>query len=76
MALEAASEAVHHHSASFKAAMESVLFPKFVLHVQSLTAGTATKASELITKLREVYSDADVTTWTGKSLINTAEVRR
>jgi hypothetical protein len=74
-AMDAAMSLLDHHGTQFKPCMEYTLVPKFMMHVQSLTAGTAAKVSELVSKMIEVYSDCDVVTWATKALINTAEVK-
>jgi hypothetical protein len=72
--MDAAIALMDHHGSQFKHCMEPQLVPKFMVHVQSLTPGTTAKANELVSKMIEVYSDADVVAWCAKALINTAEV--
>lgn len=72
--LDAAMHFLRIHPGSFKPAMDTLLFPKFMMHVHALAAATATKADELITVILSMYPHADVILWAVKTLINTAEV--
>ena len=73
--LEAACVVFDHCGAAFKAHMEATLFPRLMAHVQSLTAGTAAKANELVVILLGLYGDSDIVLWCVKTLVNAAEVR-
>ena len=73
-ALDATIDVMHHHSTHMKASVDTLLFSRVMMHVHSLTPGTATKANELAVAMMDAYASVDIVSWCVKALINAAEV--